>query len=47
MFPYDERASIGEAVRAAAKKAGRQADTPSELWAYFVERVSEVTLWKG
>jgi dynein heavy chain len=25
-------------VRTAAKKAGRLLDTPSELWAYFVER---------
>lgn len=38
LFPYDERASVCEAVRPAAVKAGRPAESPADLWNFFVER---------
>lgn len=38
LFPYDERASVCEAVRPAAVKAGRPAESPTDLWNFFVER---------
>lgn len=38
LFPYDERAALTEAVRPAAVKAGCSADSPSDLWNFFVDR---------
>jgi dynein heavy chain, axonemal len=38
LFPYDERASVIEAVRPAATRLGRAADSPADLWNFFVDR---------
>lgn len=38
LFPYDERASVCEAVRPAAVRAGRPAESQADLWNFFVER---------
>lgn len=38
LFPYDERAAVTEAVRPAAVKAGRPAESPADLWNFFVDR---------
>lgn len=38
LFPYDERAAVCEAVRPAAVRAGRPAESPADLWNFFVDR---------
>ena len=38
LFPSDEKATLGERVRPAAKQLGRALNTPAEAWAFFIER---------
>jgi len=38
LFASDEKATLGEKVRPAAKAAGRPLNTPAEAWAFFIER---------
>jgi len=35
LFASDEKATLGEKVRPAAKAAGRPLNTPAEAWAFF------------
>ena len=38
LFASDEKATLGEKVRPAAKALGRALNTPAESWAFFIER---------
>jgi dynein heavy chain len=38
LFASDEKATLGEKVRPAAKALGRPLNTPAEAWAFFIER---------
>jgi len=38
LFASDEKATLGEKVRPAAKAAGRPLNTPAEAWAFFIDQ---------
>eukprot|EP00960_Hanusia_phi_P013114 383004-Hanusia_phi.AAC.2 len=38
LFASDEKATLGEKVRPAAKQQGKALNTPAEAWAFFIER---------